>query len=342
MSISQKLSQKHTTASKYKAGVDVARHAPMEVEIARLCSDYFVRGWAGGDLGIGPTLYNSSINYDSVKWNLTDLEQYLECEEDYMTLPVSDNDTYTFASVIEDTGSGLKYVRNRADKALRANDFAQLGFWFMNDTTVDNVGAVMVDFTEIQEETAPYQFNFKAVYGPDIPALAQKVNMTDTAEFDTLQIFKSQKMLESSQMFRGIEKGDVSRPTRINRPMLPDGSSFSLVTPRAAADFGAPSIEPPAPAGLEARLGGIANTVTNLFPVWVVIAGTVALTYPPAFTWFQMNKITWGLALTMLGMGFTMKIADFTAVFTKQPQLLLLGMGLQFTLMPLIGYTISR
>ena len=42
---------------------------------------------------------------------------------------------------------------------------------------------------------------------------------------------------------------------------------------------------------------------TNLFPIWVVLGGALALIHPPWFTWFSGNYITWGLAVIMLGMG---------------------------------------
>lgn len=41
---------------------------------------------------------------------------------------------------------------------------------------------------------------------------------------------------------------------------------------------------------LEQRLGELAQTVTNMFPVWVVLAGGIALWQPAAFTWY----VGWG------------------------------------------------
>ena len=41
----------------------------------------------------------------------------------------------------------------------------------------------------------------------------------------------------------------------------------------------------PSPSSLEASLGAAAQTVTNLFPLWVVLAGGLALTNPALFTW---------------------------------------------------------
>ena len=36
---------------------------------------------------------------------------------------------------------------------------------------------------------------------------------------------------------------------------------------------------------LEETLGDVAQTVTNLFPLWVVLAGGLALWEPTLFTW---------------------------------------------------------
>jgi bile acid:Na+ symporter, BASS family len=44
----------------------------------------------------------------------------------------------------------------------------------------------------------------------------------------------------------------------------------------------------------------------------------------------------------MLGMGLTLTWADIFKVFTKQPGLLALGMFMQYTILPAIGYMISR
>ncbi|KXZ51318.1 hypothetical protein GPECTOR_13g805 [Gonium pectorale] len=44
----------------------------------------------------------------------------------------------------------------------------------------------------------------------------------------------------------------------------------------------------------------------------------------------------------MAGMGLTLTFGEIASVFTKQPQLLLLGMVLQYTILPCFGYVISR
>ena len=72
------------------------------------------------------------------------------------------------------------------------------------------------------------------------------------------------------------------------RPMLrhqdsPLAAARSLLCrPRAAPGDG---VAPMQSSSLEETLGDVAQTVTNLFPLWVVLAGGLALWEPTLFTW---------------------------------------------------------
>lgn len=79
---------------------------------------------------------------------------------------------------------------------------------------------------------------------------------------------------------------------------------------------------------------------TNLFPVWVLAAGALALVHPPLFIWFSGPLIVWGLAIIMLGMGITLSIDDFRRV-AKQPRAVALGFIAQYTIMPALGWAIA-
>jgi len=50
---------------------------------------------------------------------------------------------------------------------------------------------------------------------------------------------------------------------------------------------------------------------TNLFPLWALVCGCLALWIPSAFTWFNQDMIVWGLGIIMLGMGMTLSVDDF-------------------------------
>lgn len=82
------------------------------------------------------------------------------------------------------------------------------------------------------------------------------------------------------------------------------------------------------------------NRLTNLFPVWVLIGGVLALVEPRLFTWFRGGAIVWGLAIIMLGMGITLSVDDFRRVLVI-PRAIALGVLAQYTIMPLVGFAIA-
>ena len=82
------------------------------------------------------------------------------------------------------------------------------------------------------------------------------------------------------------------------------------------------------------------NRLTNAFPFWVLIASLVALYHPPLFTWFTGSLIPIGLGIIMLGMGLTLTLEDFREV-AKQPLWVFIGVFLQYTVMPFLGWSLS-
>lgn len=81
--------------------------------------------------------------------------------------------------------------------------------------------------------------------------------------------------------------------------------------------------------------------ITVAFPGLVTLFAALALIHPPLFTWFSGSLITLGLAGIMLGMGLTLQWADFRQVF-KTPRWVILGLLLQYTLMPLMGWGLGH
>ena len=79
---------------------------------------------------------------------------------------------------------------------------------------------------------------------------------------------------------------------------------------------------------------------TRLFPLWVSAAAVIALIEPRVFTWFSGPWITYGLGGIMLGMGLTLQWSDFAQV-AKTPTWVILGMLLQFTVMPFLGWALG-
>jgi BASS family bile acid:Na+ symporter len=79
--------------------------------------------------------------------------------------------------------------------------------------------------------------------------------------------------------------------------------------------------------------------MTTFFPLWVILGCAWAWWRPELWSGFR-PFIEPGLGLIMLGMGLTLRVADFAAV-ARQPKLVALGVGAQFLIMPLTGWTIA-
>jgi BASS family bile acid:Na+ symporter len=82
------------------------------------------------------------------------------------------------------------------------------------------------------------------------------------------------------------------------------------------------------------------QTFNRLFPLWAILLGALGFYFPAMFTPLS-SAIAWLLALVMFAMGLTLSTADFYRV-AREPKPILLGLTLQFTLMPLAALAVSR
>lgn len=82
------------------------------------------------------------------------------------------------------------------------------------------------------------------------------------------------------------------------------------------------------------------TALTRLFPVWAILLSGAAYLAPEFFTPWKPD-IIYLLGLVMFGMGMSLRPDDFLVVF-KKPTILLLGVILQFGLMPLLAWSISE
>jgi BASS family bile acid:Na+ symporter len=83
----------------------------------------------------------------------------------------------------------------------------------------------------------------------------------------------------------------------------------------------------------------VSDGVGRWFALIVLAAGGVALAAPELFAG-GTAAVPWLLTLIMLGMGLTLRPADF-AVVARRPWALLLGVAAQYLVMPLIDW-VSR
>ena len=80
----------------------------------------------------------------------------------------------------------------------------------------------------------------------------------------------------------------------------------------------------------------------NLYLLWIVGAFALAFLKPELFLWFTRGSwMSWALVLVMFGMGLTLKVEDFKALF-KMPRTVTLAALVQFTIMPLSGWFIGK
>ena len=96
----------------------------------------------------------------------------------------------------------------------------------------------------------------------------------------------------------------------------------------------------------EADWGLMISRLVNLFWLWTILGTALAWFFPTHFTWFlnvipgtELKWIPLGLGIIMLGMGMTLTFGDFREVL-KMPKWVVLGVGAQFLIMPLIGWSI--
>ena len=87
-------------------------------------------------------------------------------------------------------------------------------------------------------------------------------------------------------------------------------------------------------------LFSLTNKITKNFAIIVVSASIISVINPTLFVWFSGDLITYGLGFIMLSMGLSLNTSDFYQVF-KTPTWVLLGLTLQFTIMPFLGWFLA-
>ena len=137
---------------------------------------------------------------------------------------------------------------------------------------------------------------------------------------------------------------EIAREAPSSHHWMHGSKRFAWITPHASSSASVPQ---PSEDGSDDDskpnfLLRFAKTFTVLFPLWVCVAAMSGFYQPSLYTWFDNTWTQAGLMIIMGGMGLTLTLDDITQVFRRQPQLLLLGMVLQYSVLPAIGYAISR
>ncbi|CAF2065580.1 probable sodium/metabolite cotransporter BASS1, chloroplastic [Brassica napus] len=85
----------------------------------------------------------------------------------------------------------------------------------------------------------------------------------------------------------------------------------------------------------------LGEAVSTAFPVWVSLGCLLGLVKPSAFNWVTPDLTIIGLTVTMLGMGMTLTLDDLRGAL-KMPKELFAGFLLQYSVMPLSAYLVSK
>ncbi|KAB1209194.1 Sodium/pyruvate cotransporter BASS2, chloroplastic [Morella rubra] len=84
----------------------------------------------------------------------------------------------------------------------------------------------------------------------------------------------------------------------------------------------------------------VIETLTTLFPLWVILGTVVGILKPAAVTWLQTDLFTLGLGFLMLSMGLTLTFDDFRRCL-RNPWTVGVGFLAQYLIKPLLGFVIA-
>ena len=85
----------------------------------------------------------------------------------------------------------------------------------------------------------------------------------------------------------------------------------------------------------------VCHTLSSYASPFVIASAIVAFFLPVAFGWVHGNVSSVILGVIMLSMGLTLSVQDFKILF-KRPLDILLGAVAQYTIMPLVAFTLTK
>ena len=136
---------------------------------------------------------------------------------------------------------------------------------------------------------------------------------------------------------RGFVSSLRQRPTSVSG----QAQQHHLRQGGVSVSFARRSLRVFASEGGESNGSGALSLATDLFPVWVVLACAIAVVRPHYFSWFDGRPLVFGLSSTMLGMGLTLTLDEVKGALLRIKDVSR-GCALQYTVMPLLGYAVSR
>ncbi|KAI4377368.1 hypothetical protein MLD38_015007 [Melastoma candidum] len=97
---------------------------------------------------------------------------------------------------------------------------------------------------------------------------------------------------------------------------------------------------PASPADGMSQYERIVETLTTLFPVWVILGTVLGICKPAAVTWLETDLFTVGLGFLMLSMGLTLTFEDFRRCL-RNPWTVGIGFLAQYLIKPMLGFVIA-
>lgn len=136
-------------------------------------------------------------------------------------------------------------------------------------------------------------------------------------------------------------KNPISFPTTQQRFLVPKPKNETKHCTRLLCGNSSNSLS----AGHRSRVRGVveavSDAVSTAFPIWVALGCLMGLLKPSSFRWVSPQMSIWGLTITMLGMGMTLTLDDLSGAFAM-PKEVIAGFFLQYSVMPLSGFFISK
>ena len=83
----------------------------------------------------------------------------------------------------------------------------------------------------------------------------------------------------------------------------------------------------------------VSNFASNTFAFWIVVFAILSYIFPGAFSWIAPH-ISLLLGIIMFGMGLTLSVDDFKAVF-QSPKSVVIAAVAQYTIMPLVAFLLA-
>ncbi|KAG5551492.1 hypothetical protein RHGRI_009797 [Rhododendron griersonianum] len=93
--------------------------------------------------------------------------------------------------------------------------------------------------------------------------------------------------------------------------------------------------------GFRGWIEAVGEAVSTAFSVWVALGCLVGLLKPGSYNWVKPEWTIMGITVTMLGMGMTLTFDDLRGALAM-PKELITGFVLQYSVMPLSAYFVSK